>query len=144
MLVGYGDEQNINDLIKKFDLADCVLFTGKVANEDVPQYLVASDVFVLPSLYEGFGIVILEAMAAGLPVISTNVGGPPNILTEGVNGYLVEVKNCGQIADRVIQILNDQRLKEKMSKNNLVEVKKYSWESVTAQVESLFKSIVNG
>jgi glycosyltransferase involved in cell wall biosynthesis len=144
MLVGYGDEQNINDLIKKFDLADCVSFVGKVSNEDVPQYLVASDVFVLPSLYEGFGIVILEAMAAGLPVITTNVGGPPDIIKDGVNGYLVEVKNSEQIADRVIRILNDNGLKEKMSENNRMEVKKYSWESVTMQLESLFRSIIKG
>jgi glycosyltransferase involved in cell wall biosynthesis len=144
MLVGYGDEENINALIKKYDLTDCVSFVGKVSNEDVPGYLIASDVFVLPSLYEGFGIVILEAMAAGLPVISTNVGGPPDIIKDGVNGYLVGTKNSEQIADSVIRLLDDDRLREKMSESNITEVKKYGWESVAKQVESLFKPRIKG
>lgn len=80
-------------------------FAGRVPNEVVPQYMAASDVFVLPSLSESFGIVNLEAMASGLPIVATKVAGIPRTITDEENDFLVEPQNPEAIAQKVLLLL---------------------------------------
>lgn len=115
-----------------------ITFIGKVPNEKVPEYMGASDVFVLPSLSESFGIVNLEAMASGLPIIATNVRGLPEIIKNGENGFLVEPKNPEGIAEKVLLLLEDDELGERISNNNRGEVRKYSWENVVETLEGVY------
>ena len=92
-IIGDGVErESLERLVEKLGLGDHVNFIGKVPNERVPEYMIASDVFVLPSLSEGFPVTILEAMASGLPIVATNVGGLPEIIKENENGFLVKQK----------------------------------------------------
>ena len=138
-IVGDGEEkEHLENLVKELDLEKYMRFIGKVPNEEVPEYMAASDVFVLPSLSESFGIVNLEAMASGLPIVATDVRGLPEIIKDGENGFLVEPKNPEQIAEKVLLLLEDGELRERISNNNREEVKKYSWKSVVEKLEKVY------
>jgi glycosyltransferase involved in cell wall biosynthesis len=88
--------------------------------EELPMYIAASDVFVLPSISEGLGVVILEAMACGVPVIATKIGGISDVVIDKYNGLLVEPKNAQALADAIISVISDERLKKALSEGALV------------------------
>ena len=141
MFVGDGEEsEELESLVEEFGLKERVKFIGRVQNEEIPQYMAASDVFVLPSLSEGFPNVVLEAMASGLPIVATKVGGLPEIIRDGENGFLVEPKNPKEIAEKVLLILEDDELRERMSRNNKDRVKEYTLESVVERLEHVYRS----
>jgi len=143
MLVGNGEDRGkLEKLVKEFVLEKHVIFVGKVPNEKVPEYMVASDVFVLPSLSEGFPVVILEAMASGLPIVATKVGGLPEIIKDGENGFLVEPKNPKEIAEKVLLLLEDDELRERISRSFKEKVKNYSWESVVKRLEEVYQRCI--
>jgi len=139
-LVGDGEERiYLENLVKDLVLDDYVRFIGAVPNEEVPEYMVAADVFVLPSLSEGFPVVILEAMASGLAIITTRVGGLPEIIKNKENGFLVEPKNPEEIAERILLLLEDDALREEISRNNLKIVGEYTWEGVVGRLERVYR-----
>jgi glycosyltransferase involved in cell wall biosynthesis len=139
MIIGDGeDRKSLEEMIIKLHMEEVVIFQGRIPNEDVLKYLVQSDVFVLPSLSEGFPNVILEAMAVGLPIVSTNVGGLYEIIKNSENGYLVEPKNPQQLADKLLQILKDPTQSKNFSYNNIEKVKKYSWKNVVERLEDIY------
>jgi len=144
LIVGRGEErENLENLVKKLEIEKIVTFIGRVPNKEVFEYMAASDILVLPSLSEGFPNVILEAMASGLPVVTTKVGGLPKIVNEGVNGFLVDSKNSKQLSEKIFLLLKDEKLRGEISKNNLNEVKKYSWERVIDQLEKVYFKIAD-
>ena len=114
-----------------------------VPNETVPEYMVASDVFVLPSLSEGFPTVILEAMASGIPIVATKVRGVPEIIKDGENGFLVEPRNSEEIAEKVLLLLNKDELRKRISEKNIEEVKRYHWESIAIRLEEVYFRVVS-
>lgn len=136
------EPDRLNGLVRKLGLVQSVTFVGSIPNDRVPEYLAASDIFVLPSLSEGFGIVLLEAMAAALPIVATNVTGIPSIIREGVNALLVEPRNAAQIADKVTILLNDPELRHRMSENNRLMVQKYAWARVAKDLEQIYLSCI--
>jgi glycosyltransferase involved in cell wall biosynthesis len=145
MLVGYGSEEgNLKLLVKESGLSDCVSFVGAVPNDMIPAYMVASDVLVLPSLSEGFPMVSLEAMAASLPIVATNVGGIPSIVEEGINGFLVKPRDAAQIADKVSSILCDPELSHFISTNNKSKAQLYTWDRVVHDLEDVYLKCVAG
>ncbi|MBC7086103.1 MAG: glycosyltransferase family 4 protein [Methanomethylovorans sp.] len=140
IIIGDGQERgSLEKLTYDLDLRTHVSFLGKVSNDEIPKYMKGSDVLVLPSLSESFGIVNIEAMASGVPIVSTNVGGLSYIIKDGVNGFLVNPKDPGSIAEKCLQILNDSNLKEQMSKNNLSEAEKYSWDKIVERLLEVYK-----
>lgn len=140
MLVGDGEErEELESLVEDFGLKERVEFIGRVQNEEIPQYLVTSDVFVLPSLSEGFPVTILEAMASELPIVATKVGGLPEIIKDGENGFLVEPKYPEKIAEMVLLVLGNDELRERISKKNKEKAKDYSWDCVVEQLECIYK-----
>jgi len=143
VIIGHGKEKDdLESLVKNLGLENCVTFIGKTPNQEVFRYMASSDVFVLPSLSEGFPIVILEAMASGLPIIATKVRGLPEILKDGQNGFLVEPRNPEQIAEKALLLLNDEELRKRISNNNLEEVKKYDWKIVIDKLENVYFNII--
>lgn len=143
ILIGEGpEEEDLKRLVEQLNLRDCIDFLGQVPNEEVPHYMAASDVFVLPSLAEGFPNVILEAMASGLAIVATKVSGLPEIIEDGGNGFLVESKNSEQIAEKVLLLLNDDELRERISKNNREKAEDYSWESVIERLEKIYEKVI--
>jgi glycosyltransferase involved in cell wall biosynthesis len=144
LIVGDGEEKNnLENLVKKLNLNVCATFIGMVPNETVPEYMVASDVFVLPSLSEGFPVVILEAMASALPIVTTKVRGLPEIIKNGVNGILVEPRNSEEIAEKVLLLLNNNELRQRISEKNKEKVKKYGWEDVAGKLEEIYFGVVS-
>ena len=144
LLIGDGEEREyLENLAKQLDLKEEVIFAGKVPNEEVPQYTAASDLFVLPSLSEGFPVTVLEAMASGLPIVTTNVKGLPEIVKEGENGFLVEPRNPEQIAEKVLLLLGNDELRERISENNREKAKRYSWANVVERLEQVYLEVLN-
>lgn len=132
-----GEDYLKQELIKHIEdkgLSDRVILLGQV--NDMQSFYGSLDVFVLPSTQpEPFGLVVIEAMEFGLPVIATNHGGPVEIIDEGVDGYLVEYENAGQMADRIIELILDEEKRKKMGEKG--QKKKHNRFSVPAMVKSI-------
>jgi len=139
MLVGDGEERDyLRSVVSELHLGRYVTFVGEVTNDDVPQYMIASDVFALPSLSEGFPVVSLEAMASGLPIVATKIGGLPEIIEDGRNGFLVKPREAKEIAEKVLHLLGDDDLRKRISENNKEKAKSYSWKSIVQRLEEIY------
>lgn len=142
-IVGDGeDKQELQQLVKDLNLGEYIDFIGRVENKEIPKYMANADIFVLPSLSESFGIVNLEAMACGLPIVATRVGGLPEIIEDGVNGFLVEPRNSGQLAKKIILLLNDDKLRMKIKKTNKEKAEQYDWSNIIIQLEGIYSSVL--
>lgn len=138
LIVGDGEyREYLEEYGKDIGIENNVKFIGSVPHCDVIKYMIASDIFILPSLSEGFPITILEAMSAGLPIIATNVGGIKEILKSERNGFLVEPKNSQQIAEKIIYILK-QDLLYSIKMNNIIDVKKYTLAETTKRIKRIY------
>lgn len=143
LIVGEGSERKyLEELVKKLRLEDSVVFVGKVPHKEIPAYMGLADVFVLPSLSEGFPVVILEAMAMGLPIIASRVRGLPEIIKEGENGFLVEPRNPRDIAEKINILLTNDDLRANMFRNNKEKAKEYSWENIIKKLERVYTYVV--
>lgn len=105
-----------------------------------PLYYKAADVFILPSTMntESFGIVNLEAMACGVPIVASNIGGIPDIVKDGENGLLVQPKNTEALANAIIYLLENEDMKKKLGLNGKMKVKNYSWEKIAEKTEAIY------
>lgn len=142
VVIGEGDEStSLKQSAKEFGIADRVFFLGFQKN--VEALLPCIDLFVLPSLTEGTPMALLEAMASGIPVIATNVGGVPSIIENGVNGILVNPQSPGEIAVAIDKIINDEIFKTKLSNNGLETIrKKFGVKRWCANMENIYDSLV--
>jgi glycosyltransferase involved in cell wall biosynthesis len=115
LIIGSGrEEAALKDLSKSLGLENRIIFTG-AAYIDIPLYLACMDIFVLPSIEEGLGLALLEAMSLGRPCVASAIGGIRDIVNDGVNGILTPVGDSAAIANAVLKILNDKPLAKKMS-----------------------------
>ncbi len=117
----------IFSLVQTLCLQEKVIFTDFVPDEEVPFLVAGARVFILPSLYEGFGLTVLEAMACGVPVVVSRVSSLPEVVGEA-GLYLDNPKNYSQIAKQINKILSDERLAKNLIKDGLLQSKKFSWE----------------
>lgn len=142
ILVGDGKErEHLKSLTGRLGLKECIEFAGRVPHEKIQDYMGLADVFVLPGLSEGFPVTILEAMACGLPVVATRVGGLPDIIEDSINGYLVEAMDQEQIAEALLKILQDERLRKEISNNNRETAGRYTWDMVAVTIEGIYQNI---
>ena len=142
-IIGDGSERkNLERLVKNLGLQNRVKFFGEISNKKIPEHLAAADCFVLPSLREGFGIVILEAQAARVPVIGTNIGGIRDIIEDGKTGILVEPKNSEGIALTLIKIHSQPELAQNLVNNALAELPKYNWQNIAQRVNQIYQKIL--
>jgi len=117
VIVGEGFQKDfLKDLSRKLGISKSVIFAGQVQRSKIPYFFAASDVFVMPSLSEGFNNAVIEAMASGKPVVGTSVGGTRDQIEDGLNGYLVEPANPRDLADRVSLLLNDPKKRKVMGR----------------------------
>ena len=128
--------------VKSLKLENNVEFVGEVSNDLLPQYLVKASIFVRPSLSEGLGTSFLEAMAAGLAIIGTNVGGIPDFLTDGETGLFCKVSNPQDLADKIILLMKDDDLRNNLVDNGrrLVQ-EKYRWDKIAAEFGKIYDGI---
>jgi glycogen(starch) synthase len=136
------NEEKLRKLAEKLKIKESVMFLGYVPDEKLPDLYAASDIFVLPALYENFPFAILEAQSTGLPVISTKVGGIPEFLTNNKNGLLVDPSDPEQLAQKIMALLQDPELAEELGRcgRNLVE-EKFAWPLITSRVVDLYRKI---
>lgn len=102
--------------LRENNLSDCVQAHGKKYNDDKKSFFARSDIFVLPTFKECFPLVVLEAMACGLPVVSTSEGGIPDIVVEGETGFLVQRKNVEALVEKVELLIRDGNLREQLGR----------------------------
>lgn len=140
-----GEEFIKEDLIKHIEekgLTESVRLLGQVNN--MPEFYSGLDIFVLPSTQpEPFGLVVIEAMNYGLPVVATNHGGPVEIIEEGVDGYLVDWENPQEMADRIIRLIEDKELRDTMGRNGQNKKKEqFSVSAMVRNVEKVFEEVL--
>ena len=143
MIVGDGPEESkLKRLVDKLNISDKVVFNGQVEYRDLAKYYSQADIFVRASLSEGQGIAFLEAMASGVPVIGTPVGGIPDFLEDGRTGLFCEVSNPESIAQKINEILKDDNLRKNIIHNGLELVReKYSWDKISLKMEEVFNRL---
>ena len=145
-LVIVGEGYLYDELLRMVDmhcLKDSVLFTG--FQMDVSEIISTFDVAVLPSFFEGMGRVLLEAMAMEKPVVASRVGGIPDLLEHGINGFLVRPGNVEELTEALKKILTDKGLAESMGKQGRKRIKEQFSADVMAQsVEKLYRELLTG
>lgn len=139
VLIGNGPERpTAEEIAKSLRISESVEFLGNVKN--VQDVLGKSDLFLLPSEDESFGLAALEAMSCEVPVVASNVGGLKELVSHGVDGYLVRVGDVEGLAQYSLKILQDPKLQEKFGRNARKKVlKKYTPEKIVPNYEDLYK-----
>lgn len=133
LMLGHGAE-TVTNLCQQNNLSPFIEQLGPVAHEDRHAFFKAADVFVLPSYGEGMPMAVLEAMAAGLPVIATRVGGIPELITDGVEGFLIEAGDQRALAKCLKLLVSDTPLRQQMGAHSRAKAQKFDKEIMLSQV----------
>ena len=145
MIVGTGPKENdLKTKVEKMGLEKSVIFTGNIPPADIHEYYQSADIFVLPSYTDAGGppLVFIEAMACGLPVIGTNVGGIPEGIENGVNGFIIHPKNVNELTKKLDIIINNENLRKEFGKNSLRKIQENSMtlEKKAEKIMDLYKN----
>jgi N-acetyl-alpha-D-glucosaminyl L-malate synthase BshA len=141
LMIGDGPERpNTEELCRTLNVCHDVRFLGK--QEQVDEILSITDLFLLPSQYESFGLAALEAMACGVPVISTNTGGLPEINVHGVTGYLSDVGNVSEMARHAIDILSTDDKLATFKANALKHARSFERDQIVPLYENLYNQVI--
>jgi len=133
--IRYISEHNVKD----------VVFTDLVPYEDLPRYYKTADVFCAPNTgNESLGLIVLEAMAAGAPIVGTRIQGFQDVLTEGVHGLLVPPKDSEALCVALRKLLNDAAMREEMGRAGSRDARKYSWDEMSGRVLQMYEDTTNG
>jgi glycosyltransferase involved in cell wall biosynthesis len=139
-IIGDGDEKYILEkLVKKLKIEKNVNFLGRISHEKISKFYQEANVFVLPSLNEGMSNTMLEALSSGLPIIATDTGGSKELITEGENGYIVEMKNSDDIDEKLEKLIDNPELRNEMGEKSRARALELSWEKVAKQYRELYK-----
>jgi glycosyltransferase involved in cell wall biosynthesis len=140
-IVGEGEQRPfLEKKIERLGLQDCVRLVGFQQNPF--KYMAAADLFVLSSLFEGFGNVIVEAMACGVPVVATDCPfGPGEIIADGENGLLVAPASATALADGILRVLRDEELKKRLARGGRVRSHDFDAQAITRAYEELFLQV---
>ncbi len=143
-IVGTGDqEQTIRRMISDRGLTKWVRMVGYVPRDFLAEHYHASDIFVLPSLSESFGQVLLEAMSCGLPIIASRVGGIPETIEDGVNGLLVEPGCAKSLVGTIRRLAEDPALCNKIGNENArLARSRYSWRAIADSYEEVYGQVI--
>ena len=142
MMVGDGPEKEKAEyLCQELGILDKVIFFGN--SNEIDKILSYTDLFLLPSETESFGLAALEAMAWSVPVISSNSGGLPEVNFDGISGYLSEVGNTDEMAENAVKILKDDSVLAEFKKNALSVAKKFDIKNILPLYEDLYQKAIN-
>jgi D-inositol-3-phosphate glycosyltransferase len=135
--------ERLKSFADELGIGEKVTFTGAVEQDRLPVYYSAADAFVLPSYYESFGLVALEAMACGTPVVVSRVGGLKTFIKNGETGYLIPWHCPEPFAQRLDMLLENPSLREKMGKAARADALNMSWRGVAEQTSEFYTSLVD-
>jgi glycosyltransferase involved in cell wall biosynthesis len=140
VMVGSGRDAKMLERQAK-DLPN-VIFTGQVDN--VGDYLAAFDAFLYPSRHEGFGSILIDALVFGLPIVASTIGGIPELLDDGQNGFLCELDDTDSLSDALIRLNRDPELRERISQTNMHKATVYSADQMTRRYIEIYERLVKG
>jgi glycosyltransferase involved in cell wall biosynthesis len=144
LIVGEGDvsySKMLFEIVKTESLSQNVTFAG--FQRDIAAHIAAMDIFVLPSVLEGFGIVLLEAMIMGKPVVATTAGGIPEVVEDHVTGLLVAPRDHGALAEKILYLLENSSMRKKFGGAGRARVlERFSLESTVSQLQNLYAELI--
>jgi 1,2-diacylglycerol 3-alpha-glucosyltransferase len=144
IVVGDGTAvKQLNSLADSLGLTEKVKFVGAIEREKVRHYYQIGDIFSFSSTSETFGMVIIEALASGLPVLAVKAPGAVDIITDGLDGILVE-DDVYQFAEQLENLIKNRELRQELSSNALQTVKRYSSDTISDQVLTLYEKLLSG
>ena len=132
----------LKELSGKMGLSETVIFVNRVDRQELPTYFSAADVCLVPSYYESFGLVALESMACGTPVIASRVGGLPSLIKHGKTGFLMPWRCPESYADRLMMIFESPQLSETMRKTSIKYATSLAWTKIAPLVLSAYESLL--
>jgi len=136
------DEAKLKSLAKELGIADRIEFLGHIEPDELPKYYTEADIFVRPSRSEGLGNSFLEAMAAGVPVIGTPVGGIPDFLIDGETGLFCQVDDPSDLAEKMERLIADEQLRQKLIINGgKLVAEKYDWNIIAGRMNNIFQRL---
>jgi len=139
----FKEYQRLLDKAEEEGIKNSVQFTGRIDNERLPLFYSMADVFIIPSYYEPFGLVALEANACKVPVVASSVGGLKTIIEDNKTGLLFEPRNPLQLKEKIMQIYKSKELAEKLANNAYSNVvANYSWENIAEKIEKIYESLI--
>ena len=142
-IAGSGSEEgNLKKLVKELNIEENVSFLGFVSGEEKYAYYKSADIYVQPSRYETFGVVLLEAMACGKPVVASNVGGIPFVVEDGKTGLLFESENVEELTEKVILLLRDEELRAKRGEAGKERARGFTWERSAEMTGDVYKEVI--
>ena len=128
-------------VVDGLDLRDEVIFTDFVPDTDLPAYYSGAEIFVLPSLYEGFGFPVLEAMACGCPVITSDTSSLPEIVSE--SGIMVNPTQINSLTQVMRGVLSDDKLRNELIRRGLEQAKRFSWERAAEETLEVYNQMAD-
>jgi len=137
-----AEMQRLQNLRIELDVRDLVIFLGKRDQDILQYYYSAAEMLVMPSHYESFGMVALESMACGTPVIATQVGGLQHLVQDRETGYIIPNDDPDALEEKITQLLCKQELKEELGKNSILYAKSFSWDVITKKIIKTFEKTI--
>lgn len=147
LIVGGGGDEDpeaiaLKHLALELGIAEQIIWQDAVVQEDLPDYYAASDLCAVPSYHESFGLVALEAMACAKPVVASSVGGLKSLVVDGVTGLLVEPNRPDEFAWKLRALLNDHKLRDRMSASAVLRAKTFTWSNAADEVSVIYERII--
>jgi D-inositol-3-phosphate glycosyltransferase len=148
LLVIGGDEdsqaevERLQRLSRSLNIQDAVTFAGIVDQKKLPMYYSAADVCVIPSYYESFGLVALESLACGTPIVATRVGGMEGVINQGQNGYMVEDNTPLRLADRIAALLSQKEADLRSAGSIRASVEGFSWPDIAEAIIPEYRTLI--
>jgi D-inositol-3-phosphate glycosyltransferase len=133
----------IKSLTERYGLSDLVTFLGKRNQDSLPYYYSAAEAVVVPSQYESFGMVALEAMACGTPVVASQIGGLAYLVQDGVTGFTVPVDDPIELANRLLSLMQDPVLRAKLAENAVLVAQDYAWDKIATKLMGVYGELLN-
>jgi D-inositol-3-phosphate glycosyltransferase len=127
---------------QQYGLEDMVIFLGRHGQDTLPYYYSAAEAVVVPSHYESFGLVALEAMACGTPVVASQVGGLAFLVQDGVTGYHVPVGEPDALCDRLTALFSNPELRTKLGQQAATFARQYAWDKIAARIVALYEDVL--
>lgn len=134
--------KRLKDLCHQYGLDDLVTFLGKKDQDMLPYYYSAAEAVVVPSHYESFGMVALEAMACGTPVVASQVGGLPYLVQDGSTGYTVPFGDVKALASRLSDLILNKPLRDRLGKQAAASALEFSWEIIARQIHARYQEVI--
>jgi D-inositol-3-phosphate glycosyltransferase len=134
--------RRLKEMCRLNGLDDLVTFLGKRDQDMLPYYYSAAEAVVVPSHYESFGMVALEAMACGTPVVASQVGGLAYLVQDGVTGYTVPSSDVEALAGRLGDLIRDKSLREQLGKQAAESAQEFSWEIIARQIRDQYQELI--